>query len=186
MKRLNKKLIVASVACAMLLVGSIASSLAWLVDSTSEVANTFTTSDVDIDLTETERTYKMIPGHALPKDPTVTVKDISEKCYVFVQVTKENNPDSYLEYSIASAWTPLETVDGVYYMIVDDTNEDRTFPVLTDNKVKVKTSVTKSDMAVAKNAVPELTFKAYAIQYAINENGGTFTSVVEAWNTIEK
>ena len=179
MKRLNKKLIVASVACAMLLIGSIASSLAWLVSTTGSVENTFTTSDVDITLTETTGdSYKMIPGYTRSKDPTVTVKSVSEKCYVFVEVTKTNDPDKYLNYSIDSGWKVLDENAGIYYMIVEDTDADQTFKVLTDNQVVVKTSVTKSDMAAAKDAVPKLTFKAYAIQYYIAE-GKTFSGTTE-------
>lgn len=82
-----------------LLVGcAIGGTLAWLVDSTQEVKNTFTTSNIEIDLNEADTTkdtdtgnetkdYKMVPGWTLSKDPKVTVKAGSEDCYLFVKVT---------------------------------------------------------------------------------------------------
>ena len=51
-------------------------TLAWLTDKTDEVINTFTTSDINITLTETDAvnnaaSFKMIPGYTITKAPKV-------------------------------------------------------------------------------------------------------------------
>ena len=148
--KMNKKLIVATAACAALLIGSISTSLAWLVDTTGSLTNTFTDSDINITLTETKNlvenvfSAKMVPGHDIEKDPMVTVATGSEDCYVFVKIEKTNNFDDFMTYSINSAWKPLQGVEGVYYLIADDDAEKNVaYSVLTDNKVSVRGSVTK-------------------------------------------
>lgn len=87
-KKVNKKLIVALLSFVLLFGGTFGSSLAWLLDNTEDVTNTFSTSDIDIELKETEQPYKMIPGWTIDKDPKVTVKAGSEACYLFVKVTE--------------------------------------------------------------------------------------------------
>lgn len=122
-------------AIVMMVVGLVSGTLAWLTDSTGIVQNTFTTSGIDIDLTETYNTAskdggdldiwkgKMVPGHTLSKNPVVTVNAKSEKCYLFVKVEKSENLDNFIAYNLAcedtSTWTELEGVDGVYYTVVD-------------------------------------------------------------------
>lgn len=75
---------------ALVLVSSISvgATLAWLVDDTTVVTNTFSVGDINIDLAETTGTaYKIVPGGEDKKDPTLTVQATSEKCYVYVAVT---------------------------------------------------------------------------------------------------
>lgn len=112
----------------VLLVGcAIGGTLAWLTDKTDEVKNTFTTSNIDIELTETgttkddttgneTRNYKMVPGWTLSKDPKVTVKAGSEDCYLFVKVattgkakvgTTEYGIGDYLAYNLRFEATDL-------------------------------------------------------------------------------
>ena len=88
---MKKKSLALLLAIAIVVVGVVAGTLAWLTDKTAPVTNTFTTSDIDIDLTETEAEYKMIPGWSIDKDPTVTVKAGSEACYLFVKLVKSDN-----------------------------------------------------------------------------------------------
>lgn len=159
----------------VLLIGCVAGgTLAWLTSTPSAVTNTFTTSDINITLTETDRTYKMIPGWTIDKDPKVTVTKGSEKCYVFIEVTEENSFSNYMTYDITTDWTKLQ--DGVYYCEVDASKaaDDVVIGILKDDKVSVKNTVTKSDMTTAASAQPTLTFKAYAIQYMKN-NTENFT-----------
>ena len=181
------------VACIALVAGlAIGGTIAWLADSTQVVTNTFTPSDVDVDLTENEREYHMVPGKELPKNPTVKVTADSEKCWVFVTVEKTNNPDSYLDYTIDSGWSLLE--DGVYYRLVENTNAEQSFAVLTGDKVTVKTSVTKSMMdGLGTDSVnyPKLAFKAYAIQYEGFESAADTAEAKKAaatlaWDQIKK
>ena len=160
---------------ALVAVISIGGTIAWLSMKTDPITNTFTVGDVTITLNETKgpdtqdgKSFKMVPGNEIAKDPKVTVVPGSEACYVFVKVTKMNKPDDYLTYSIDSAnWTELDATNypGVYYKDVDaaTATAGATYSVLTGDKVTVK-AVTDADMVTAGNANPKLTFKAYAIQ----------------------
>lgn len=92
--------------CAVLLVAaSVLGTMAYLT-STDEVNNTFTVGKVSIKLDEAKVTtdgtpvanadrvkaneYKLMPGHTYTKDPTVTVKAVSEESYVRMKVTFNN------------------------------------------------------------------------------------------------
>lgn len=176
---MKKKMTIMITALAMVLCFAIGGTLAWLVDTSETVKNTFTYGDINIDLDETTKDYKMIPGNDIAKDPKVTVEKGSEACWLFVKVEKSANYDTYLEnYIIADGWNILNDADqdgisddGVYYREVAAlTAEDATvkeFEVLKDNKVTVKESVTKSMMVDIKNnpeLAPTLTFTAYAVQ----------------------
>lgn len=155
-------------------VASVGGTIAWLTDKTAPVTNTFTVGDINIELTETERTYKIVPGVEIPKDPKVTVEANSEACWLFVKVEEANWPSATesntttrkVKYDIADGWTKLTGVEGVndvYYREVSATTADTDFAVLKDNKVTVSQNLTKAE-ANAIIASPTLTFTAYAIQ----------------------
>ncbi|MBQ4648387.1 MAG: hypothetical protein IJB76_04415 [Clostridia bacterium] len=184
----KKKIILLVVAFLLTIAASVGVTLAWLTAKTDEVTNTFAPSDIEITLTETKgtaisngREFLMVPGHRIEKDPTVTVEANSEKCYVFVEVTKTDNLDTYLTYYIASGWTELTEGSGVYYRTVDKTATDKSFSILTDDKVTVKDTVTKADMDTLDEVskYPKLTFKAYAMQYW--KTATTAFAVEDAW-----
>lgn len=111
MKTKSKALILTL--CAVLLVAaSMLGTMAYLT-STDEVKNTFTVGQVKIKLDEAQvnddgkpidkdgevvndpadaervkaNSYKLMPGHTYTKDPTVTVKKVSESSYVRMLVT---------------------------------------------------------------------------------------------------
>lgn len=165
------------VVCMMLvvMVGSIAGTVAWLTAETDPVTNTFTVGDINIDLYEHEidatgsltktetRTgvdsYKIIPGTALNKDPKVVVKANSEACWLFVKIV-ETNWNANMTYSVVEGWIKLDSETGVYYRKVDATTADTEFPVLTDNKVNVSSNLKKGEIKVN----PTLAFTAYACQ----------------------
>lgn len=179
---MNKKLITAA-SIALAACVAIGGTIAYLTDKTDTITNTFTVGKVDINLTETERTYKMIPGTTLDKDPTVTVEAGSEDSWVFVKVDETNNLDTYIEYGTADGWEALEDVEGVFYRYVKAADEDQTFSVLANNKVVVKDTVTTDQMEAAKTHIPKLTFTAYAIQ-AKKGNDTSFTAA-EAWAELD-
>ncbi len=181
---MRKRTLTTFIAVGLVLCCMAGATLAWLTDQTDEVKNTFTTSDVDIELAETTgNDYQMIPGYDIVKDPKVTVKAGSEKCYVFIELTEANEFDTYMSYALAAGWTALEGVDGVYYQIADDTDADQTFGVLAGDKVTVNGEVTKAQMdALTAETYPTLTVKAYACQYMKN-NTESFTAA-EAWNNL--
>ncbi len=186
----------------VLLIGcAVGGTLAWLTDKTKEVKNTFTTSDISIELKETTGTeYKMIPGWTIAKDPKVTVKAGSEACWLFVKIEKSDSYGTYLEdYIVHEGWTQgkgtvAEGGDGIpenvyYRSITSQTTADTSFYVLAagagDNAngyVTVKDAVTKeqmNDLNKTGAAAPTLTFTAYAVQY--QQNATTAFTAAEAW-----
>lgn len=172
---MKKKSFIMALALVLVFAVAVGGVVAWLTDKTGPVKNTFTVGDINITLTETdavagensyEKSYKMIPGTTLGKDPTVTVVGGSEACWLFVKVEKGNNPDNYLEYSIDNTvWTAVPGHNGFYYCKVTANDADKTFNVLTGNTVKVKDAVTKDMIkGLTEETYPTLTFTAAAVQ----------------------
>lgn len=162
---MKKKAWVSLVAVVLVLCCAVGGTLAWLTDKTGPVKNTFTVGDINIDLTETTKDYKMVPGNTIAKDPKVTVKDGSEACWLFVKVEKSTNFDSFMTYEMADGWTALPDVTGVYYREVAATTAATDFSVLKDNSVLVKDGVTKTMLnGLDETTFPTLTFTAYAVQ----------------------
>lgn len=174
---ISKKVLILIAALILVIGGVVGGTVAWLVDSTGPVTNTFTVGDIDIDLTEnTGNSYKIVPGVDIEKDPTVTVSANSEKCYVFVKVEEKNWPavaDSNnakkVNYAIATGWTELTGITlpentTVYYREVNNSTSAQEFPILLNNKITVSDTLTKAE-ANAIATEPTLTFTAYAVQY---------------------
>lgn len=94
-----KKVMALALAAVMLVVTSVAATIAYLTDD-DVVVNTFTVGNVQIELHETDeqtrkdgtvgKDYHLQPGLTYDKDPTVTVLKDSEDCYVRVLVKVEN------------------------------------------------------------------------------------------------
>ena len=185
---MKKKSLALVLALAMIVVCVVGGTLAWLIDKTDPVKNTFTYGDIDITLAETTTNYKMIPGYTIDKDPKVTVKAGSEKCYLFVKVDKSANFDNFMTYDMAAGWTQLEDasgndVDGVFYRVVDTADMGTAYSVLANDKVTVRGDVTKAMLnGLTEATQPTLTFTAYACQY--NNSNGTNFSAIEAWNNV--
>ena len=148
-------------------------TLALLTAKTDTVTNTFTIGNVNIELTETKeldenglRTFKMVPGSTIDKDPTITVMANSEACWLFVKVDKSANFADFMTYEMDESWTPLANNEGVYYQEVASNAADQTFAVLNGNKVTVLDTVTKdqADALTTSKAYPTLSFTAYAVQ----------------------
>lgn len=196
-KRFSAKKAVLIISAIVLVIScTIGGTLAWLIESTDKVENTFTYGDINITLEESvENHFKIVPGVDITKDPVVTVEANSEACYLFVKIeeanwppfTEANGTTRKVAYALADGWTKLTGVDGVdnvYYRVVPANNaEDSAFSVLKDNKVTVSDSLTKGEInsLTEDELEPTLTFTAYAIQEA---NGtGTFTPAT-AWEQI--
>jgi len=172
---------------------AVGGTIAWLTAKSDTVTNTFTTSNITVTIAETKGTgdglnksYQMIPGHTIEKDPKVSVTADSEACYLFVKLTKSANFDTYLEYVIADGtdgWNALEGETGVYYREVEKGAGATGFDVLKGNIVTVKNSVTATDMANAKDAnAPTLEVTAYACQ--LYQSAGSKLPVATAWSSI--
>lgn len=151
------------IAAVLLVTVSIGVTVAVLVASSKPVINTFTVGGVSITLTETTTEYKMAPGVTVAKDPTVTVLANSEKSWLFVKVEKENDFDTFCTYEIQDGWTALEGQEGVFYQMVEQSSADQVFPVLKNNCVHIKDTLTEEQLnAITVN--PTLTVTAYAAQ----------------------
>lgn len=181
---MKKKTVALLLALVLVLGVAAGGTLAWLIDKTAPVTNTFTVGDINIELTESDGLdLKMVPSKTLAKDPKVTVKANSEACILFVQITKSANYDSFLqEYAVADGWMQLTGAgipDKVYYRTVAATQADTEFQVLAGNSVTVKSDVTKTQLnALTPANYPTLTFTAYACQQL---NGNTTFTPAEAW-----
>lgn len=149
----NKKTLVLLLALVLVIGGMVGGTLAWLAAATNPIKNTFTTSDIEVELAETTTDYQMVPGWTIDKDPKATVTSGSEDCWLFVKVEesctvpKKDNSGTYafgdfLEYAIADGWTQLtEDPDGnaisgkIYYRKVDGTSNAKgtAYSVLKDD-----------------------------------------------------
>lgn len=173
-RELSGKLVVAMLAVTLLIGCAIGGTVAWLTAKTDPVVNTFTYGDINITLAETTgRSYKIIPGVDIAKDPKVTVKANSEDCWLFVKVEEEGTfVANKVTYSIADGWTKGDGTKipaNVYYRQVGAVTADTSFNILAgdtaypDGVVKVSTELTKAEVN-AITAQPKLTFTAYAVQ----------------------
>lgn len=175
----------------MLIVGiSVGGTLAWLTAQTDDVVNTFTTSDIEITLAESDNLdLTMVPGYTITKDPKVTVVAGSEKCYLFVKLEESDNFDDFMTYQIAAGWTQGNGTDipaNVWYRTVEASDTDQEFDVLNGNEVSVLGTVTKDMMngltTGTTTSYPTLTVTAYASQY-MKSNTVNFTPA-EAWTNV--
>lgn len=190
----------------LLVGGTVGGTLAWLTASTGPVTNTFTDSDVGVDLTETQREYKMIPGWTIDKDPKAKVTAGSEDSYLFVEVTSVNaeitmndtyySLGEYLDYAIDAQWKLVPSQTNVFYIEIDTAEEkDQYFNILgegkatyfetveyewEDDQVLTKPTVTKEMMdALTEENYPKLVFDACAVQ--LYKNNTEKFSPEEAW-----
>ena len=191
-----KKILIAILATVLACVCAVGTTLAYLMDKTAPVKNTFTFGDINITLTETKgteitdgRSFKVIPGDTIAKDPVVTVQAGSEACYLFIKVEETNNQigtKKVVNYTVDTTntkWKALDGNPGVYYIEIDSlTATDTPYQVLvgsTDNEkgeVLINSDLTKADLATLATNVPTLTFTAYAVQKA------NVADVAAAWD----
>lgn len=181
----KKKVLALVLAMVLVVVGVAAGTLAWLTAKSDTVTNTFTTSDIKVELKETKNNFKMIPGYDIHKDPKAKVVSGSEECFLFVKLEKSANFDDFMTYEMADGWTALTGVDGVYYREVRTANIGTAYSVLKDDKVTVKGIVTKVMMNAIDNgtaAKPTLKITAYASQ--LHKNADAEFTAAEAWANV--
>lgn len=158
-KNISSRVLVLVLAVAVLIGCVAGGTLAWLLDTTPAVTNTFTVGDVTLTLKEspitvaddgtvtygapaenTSNTYPALPGSAYKKDPVVEVDEGSEKCYLFVKFEYTAAASTYYTYTSNlnedNGWTNLSSDTGseVWYRIVEKgAKEDaRKFALLAD------------------------------------------------------
>ena len=183
---MKKKGLALVLALTLLVISAVAGTLAWLTAKSDVVTNTFTTSDIEVELKENTGTeYKMIPGYTISKNPKATVLAGSEECYLFVKLVKSANFDDYLEYTMADGWTQLDGNDItglVYYRKVLTADIGIPYSVLANDQVTVKGSVTKEMMTAAQATKPTLTITAYASQ--LYKSAGMEFTPADAWANV--
>lgn len=171
-------------------------TLAWLTAQSDTVVNTFTTSDINVKLAESKgvttadgKSFKMVPGKSIEKDPKAWVVAGSEDCYLFVKLDWENNENKqYLDWDIAEGWRLVPNQTNVYYRVVtasqmsNDNGATNSYPVLKNNTVTVSGNITKAQMNAFTDAtLPKLTVTAYASQ--LYNNNTQFTPEA-AWSNV--
>lgn len=192
---IKRKTAVIVTAFVLLLGCFVGGTVAYLISSTGTITNTFTVGNVDIDLTEHigsangtlvsaggSQALKGVPGSELFKDPTVTVKANSEKCYLFVKIVVANNKvgsTDIINYTLnTTGWTALSGVENVYYRIQDATSTDVSYGLITNNSVTINSELTHEQVS-SISTKPTMTFKAAAVQF------DNVTDVNAAWNLVK-
>lgn len=154
----NKKMLALLLALVLVVGGMVGGTLAWLVDSSDKVTNTFTTSDIGVKLEENKNDFKMTPGWTIAKDPKVTVKAGSVDCWLFVKVEKQGSVtvgtgtdaktytfDAFIAYAIDSGWTAGNGTgegkngvpEGVYFRKVENVSSDTSYDVLASGSKEI-------------------------------------------------
>lgn len=149
-----KRILLTMVAALLLVVMSVAGTLAYLTSTSDQVINTFTIGKVNITLDEAktdeygvedttaarviENEYKLIPGHTYTKDPEVHVLAESEPSYIYVKIT--NEMASYMvagcieNQMAAHGWKllPGYEAEGIYYYVDLSVTEDNVDASIVD------------------------------------------------------
>ncbi len=181
-----KKKVISIVAVVLVLCCAIGGTLAWLTAKSDVVTNTFTPSNIKIELKETTGAqYKMVPGYTIEKDPAAKVLAGSEECWLFVKIEKSGNFDQYLTYEPANGWEPVAEETNVYARKVTTAEIGTAYSVLLNNQVTVKSDVTEAMMEGLNTAnYPTLTITAYASQ--LYKSAGVEFTAAEAWANAPK
>lgn len=175
--------------------GSLRNVGAWLRTAGGSAANLFDTAGTDIGIVETDtgidgdgddrtNSYEIVPGDEqdhIAKDPVVTIPAGSADCWVFVEIEETEGFADLMYYEIAEGWTKLDCEDKVYYRTSGRSRALRKYSVLKDDRVKIRTTVTKSRInSLEKGTCPGLRITAFSVQYA------AFRSAREAWAEASK
>ena len=171
-----KKVVALALCAVMLVVGSVAGTMAYLTSTTNVVENTFTVGNVAIKLNEVkvgedgkalasgERTesnsYHLLPGQTYDKDPMVTVAAGSEDSYVRAFVTVEYNAaaDAVLAKHNYMTWFDLRTDKWAVQPNVETEKAGdkitRTYELRYKDKVEKPASDTELEALFTKITVP--------------------------------
>lgn len=189
-----KKIIALVVTLSLVGAFALSATMAYLTGQSEKVVNAFTVGDINITLAEPnvwKPNSKIIPGEPIPKDPTVTVTQGSEPCYVFVYlkntlaVAKAGGGWDYVTPNINATTTDWELVPGTTKVdangvkeelyqyigsqaasnVVDAAAAAKILPFFTTVTVP-GASFTKESMTTLANKGLNMTVQAYAHQSA--------------------
>lgn len=176
------------------------STIAYMTSKSDPVINTFSYGNITITLDEakvdpatgkkltgssagrgTANTYKVVPGAAYDKDPTVHVAAKSDKCYLFVYVDNgfasyeeqgENSKKTIAQQMAANNWINVSGTNVWYYKdIVDASASATNIDKVLFNNVYVDSDL-KGNSANAADI--KIKIEAYAVQ--ADGMGGTAVS----------
>lgn len=192
-RRFRRRLLLA-VGAALLVCASVGATMAYFTSAAS-LTNAFTVGNVSITLDEarvnadgekivgaprvTGNAYKLVPGRAYDKDPTVHLLAGSEASYLFVRIT---NGIAGIESAAASnrtiadqiqdnGWKPFQ--EDIYYQVAPAPGtDDVDYPVFA--RYAIDGAVGNAALAAYAGATIEVT--AYAVQK------GGFENAAAAWN----
>ena len=193
-----KKTIIAIISIVLVCCCVIGSTYAWLMDKSETVTNTFTFGNIDITLTETKgdgsdtaKSFKMIPGASIEKNPVVTVAKESEACWLFIKIEEINNTfgnpaEKFITYALADGWTCLVDAGNivVYYReVAYDKDNAQEFHVFKNDEVTANSNITKAAVDGITTNAPQLVLTAYAVQKeAANDSEKTpIENAASAW-----
>lgn len=184
---MKKKLMAVALATIIAVMAVAGASLAWLTDSSEKVENTFTVGNITIELKETTSDYKVVPGGTDAKNPSVTVKEKSEKCYVYVLIDNQLVIDGVTVATldiISTNWIEVSTTGTQilyrYKEAVDASSADVVLPVFTT--VKYNGTLITSDN-IGGLASKKIVLKAFAHQSENIDNIDVANNAAETWAT---
>lgn len=186
-KRVSHKLIPLVVAVTLVVGVAIGGTVAYIVNKSNTITNTFTVGDVKLELTETDspsgstgsHIYEMTPKAKITKDAKITIKQGSVAHWLFVKIDSSDSLSNFIEYKVSNGWEQLDSNSGVYYQKREaQTTGDVSLSVFQDDQVETK-NFTRDQIDAINNVNPTMTITAYAIQ----QDG--FDNAIGAWSQVK-
>lgn len=138
-----RKILAMVMALALTAALAVGGTLAYLTSTTEEIQNVFSVGNITANLAETVKNdgFKIVPGNTEKKDPTITIKKESEKCYVYAYIDNQ----LLLTGGIVASSVNISDTDWIliagttnngkalyrYKEIVDAATENKALPVFT-------------------------------------------------------
>ena len=179
MKLINRRFAAAGAVTIVLLLTMARVTYSYLTAGSETLVNTFAGGAISITLDEakvngsgqaagtlrvTENSYKITPGAVLDKDPTVTVLEGSEECYVFLYLDNPL-PAEYFTPDYSSAWSAAASRETRTLYIYETTADAREADVVLDpvfTQITVSADLTSEQ--IEELGEIQITAEAYAIQ----------------------
>lgn len=186
------KLISSAISLMLIVCFAITGTVAWLVDKTDTVEDTFTFGKVEIKLIDAnnnvewsatvhknaydaglyttennEGKFKLIPGATFDFNPAVQVVDGSEPCYIFVKIEPQSGLEKYTTINLGSGWVKVDGASNIYAygtesVMTKTSAGNKTTGFVYNGTLVVNSSVTSADVKDATDLTVKVT--AYAIQ----------------------
>lgn len=199
-KRRGNKSIALLLALFLLIGTVVGGTLAWLIDSSDAVTDTFTYGDINIKLTEGQTetawsanketrktTNKLVPGGKITMNPYVKVETGSEKCFLFVEVVPTGFAGLFADtntVALAAGWEAVDGNTNIYSRVVDTADMGKYLQIIANDGLTVLDAVEKADLKGLSEAA-NLKITAYAIQYDNLVAAGQTPTAEGAWAAMQ-